>query len=108
MLRDNKGIVFLKAIILILALIGAWFVYTSYRQDRLKDNMSVVLEDYKSLVMSVLNNPGDRAKVENLFAEMAGGNDPEGSLNQIQAILNQYGGTENIQEELERLKSRFH
>jgi len=44
---NHRGLLHIGTIIFILPLIGAWFVYKSYKENRLQENLSMVLEDYK-------------------------------------------------------------
>jgi hypothetical protein len=64
---NHRGVLHIGTIIFILALIGAWFVYKSYKENRLQENLSMVLEDYKELLLSKIKDPEDRAKLEQSF-----------------------------------------
>lgn len=41
----------LRMIVLLLALIGGWFLYHSYQQHQLRENMGVVIKDYSHLAI---------------------------------------------------------
>jgi uncharacterized protein YneF (UPF0154 family) len=93
-------------IVFIFALIGVWFTYKSYHENKLKDNLSVVINDYKDLVLTVVKDPNQKQQVEQLFSKIqanAGGN-ANSYIEQIKSIAMQYGNSAEIQKQLERLK----
>jgi len=64
---NHRGFLHIGTIIIILALIGAWFVYRSYKENRLQENLSMVLDDYKELLLSKIKDPEDRERLEQSF-----------------------------------------
>lgn len=86
-LTNNRGIFHLHLLTLsffFLSLVGAWHLYSSYKQNRLGSEMTNMLNDYKGLTMQAITNAPDRAKVERNLDEVkqilnktkaAGGND---------------------------------
>jgi hypothetical protein len=75
---NRKGVIHFSAIILILMLIGVWYVFQSYRERRLVENMHTVYQDYKKWTMSVVKEVKDREAVEHAF-------------NVIEGIVSKYG-----------------
>ena len=71
-ITNRKGVIHFSAIILILALIGAWYVYRSYQERRLTENMHTVYQDYKEWTLRVVSEVRDREKVERAFNEIEG------------------------------------
>ena len=57
----------LTILFFILVLIGGWFVYHSYTEQRLTENLLVILNDYQKAVFSVVSDKTDREKVDNAF-----------------------------------------
>ena len=57
-------------LVVVSALIGAWYVYMSYKEQRLKENMSRVLEDYRSAVVRMIPDQKDKEKVRQLFRQI--------------------------------------
>jgi hypothetical protein len=45
--------------------VGAWFVYKSYQEYRLKENLKTVLADYRNFVVSTVEDAGKRDKFIN-------------------------------------------
>jgi len=60
-----------------LALIGAWALYHWYRTETLKENLSLMANDYKRAVMSVVTDPQDREKINQ-------------AMEQIEEVLKKY------------------
>jgi len=58
-----------KAAILMLALVGFWYVVQSYQHDELKENMAKVVSDYSRLAGKV-TNPNERATLNQKFGEI--------------------------------------
>lgn len=71
-LRDQSGFHThtIGILMLIFSLIGAWYIYDSYKKDQLKENMSAVLAGYKGVVESVVSDPRDKEKVDQLFQQI--------------------------------------
>lgn len=61
----KSGSICVSLIVLILVLIGAWFVYKSYQEHRLKENLKIVLADYRKFVVSTVEDAGKRDKFIN-------------------------------------------
>jgi uncharacterized protein YneF (UPF0154 family) len=104
--KNTKGFIHISTIIFILALIGLWFIFRSYQENKLKDNLSVVINDYKDLVLTVVKDPNQKQKVEQLFSKIqanAGGN-ANNYIEQIKSIAMQYGNSAEVQKQLEHLK----
>ena len=78
MLRSNRGYIHLMPIIIIFALIGLWYAYQSYKQQRLVANMSEVFGDYQSQVMQIITDPNDRVRVQR-------------NIDDITSVVSKYG-----------------
>ena len=73
LLVNNRGFFHLHLLTITffsLALVGGWFIYTSYKQNRLSANMTQVLSDYKSFTLQAVTNAPDRAKIEKNLQEI--------------------------------------
>ena len=73
LLMDNRGFFHLHLLSLIfffLAMVGGWHIYTSYKQNRLGENMTMVLDDYKNLATQAITNAPDRQKLERNLQEI--------------------------------------
>lgn len=57
-------------VILVLALIGGWFVVRSYQEKRLEQNMSVVFSDYKEWTLSIVRDEEDKQRLRRAFSEI--------------------------------------
>ena len=58
---DERGathIIFLM--VLILALFGAWFLYSSHQQNRLRANVMEAVNGYRQIIESAIRDPQDR------------------------------------------------
>lgn len=55
-IRTQKGFfhIHLSCILLVFALIGGWYVYKSYKENRLKENMQAIVNDYQPIVQKVI------------------------------------------------------
>ncbi|GER94868.1 hypothetical protein A45J_2675 [hot springs metagenome] len=106
MLQNTKGSIHISTIIFIFALIGLWFIYRSYQENKLKDNLSVVINDYKSIVLAVIKDPKQKQQVEQLFSKIQANADGNANIyiEQIKRIAMQYGNSAEIQKQLEHLK----
>ena len=71
---NQKGIAhpFLALVMALFILIGVWYVYKSYEQKRLKENLSQVYSDYRTWALTVVKDAKDRERVEGLFREIDG------------------------------------
>ncbi|MCL4492594.1 MAG: tetratricopeptide repeat protein [Nitrospirae bacterium] len=70
-LKGQRGhIHIIGPLVIILVLIGGWYVWKSYKEEKLKENMSVVMEDCKNAVVSVVSDEKDKEKVEQLFQQI--------------------------------------
>jgi predicted negative regulator of RcsB-dependent stress response len=63
--NQNSGSICISLIVFILILIGAWFVYKSYQEHRLKENLRIILADYRNFVVSTVEDAGKRDKFIN-------------------------------------------
>lgn len=73
LIHNNKGffhIHMLSIAILVLCLIGAWYVWQSYKQDQLKENLLEILNDYKSTAKQVIKSDEDKQKAEQAFDQL--------------------------------------
>jgi hypothetical protein len=59
---NQKGIAppFLALVVALFILIGVWYVYKSYEQKRLKENLSQVYFDYRTWALTVVKDAKDR------------------------------------------------
>lgn len=65
---SGKGSIHIIAVfVLLLALIGIWYVVTSIQQHMFAQNMQRVLTDYKGWAMSVVKNPAERKELQRSF-----------------------------------------
>ena len=64
--------------IIIFALIGLWYAYQSYQQQRLVANMSEIFGDYQAQVMRVITDPNDRVRVQH-------------NMDDITSVVSKYG-----------------
>lgn len=74
LLNDNRGFFHLHLLSLsffFLAMVGAWHLYTSYKQNHLSADMTLMLNDYKNLTAQAITNAPDRQKVERNFQEIS-------------------------------------
>lgn len=110
MLRNTKGFVHIGAVIFIFALIGLWFTYRSYQENKLKDNLSFVLNDYKTLIISVVKDPAQRQEIEQLFVKIPNSSvkDIDSYIEQVKNIVGQYRNSADIQQKLEHLRETLH
>jgi hypothetical protein len=71
---NQKGIAppFLALVVALFILIGVWYVYKSYEQKRLKENLSQVYFDYRTWALTVVKDAKDRERVEGLFRGIDG------------------------------------
>lgn len=72
-MTNNRGFFHLHLLSLsffFLAMVGAWNIYTSYKQNRLSENMTSMMNDYKSLTLQAVKNAPDRLKVEKNIQEI--------------------------------------
>jgi hypothetical protein len=69
-LNQNSGSICIGLIVFILALIGAWFVYKSCQEHRLKENLKIILNDYKKLVVSAVKDEDKRDKLNNTIDDL--------------------------------------
>jgi amino acid permease len=70
---NQRGIAhpFLALIMALFILIGLWYIYKSYEQKWLKENLSQVYSDYRTWALTVVKDAKDRERVEGLFREIA-------------------------------------
>lgn len=59
----------LKLVVYGLALVGCWYLFQSYQQHQLKENMGVVLRDYSTLAGKI-TNPSERAQLTEKLGEV--------------------------------------
>jgi hypothetical protein len=71
---NQKGIahLFLTLVTALFILIGVWYIYKSYEQKWLKENLSQVYSDYRTWALTVVKDAKDRERVEGLFREIDG------------------------------------
>ena len=71
---NQKGIdhPFLAIVMALFILIGVWYVYKSYEQKRLNENLSQVYSDYRTWALTVVKDAKDRERVKGLFREIDG------------------------------------
>ena len=69
---NQKGVAhpFLALVMALFVLVGAWYVYKSYEQKQVKENLNTLYTDYKTWALSVVNDNRDRERVEILFKEI--------------------------------------
>jgi len=69
---NQKGVAhpFLALVMALFVLVGAWYVYKSYEQKQIKENLSQVCSDYRTRALTVVNDNRDRERVEILFKEI--------------------------------------
>ena len=73
LIDNNRGFLHLHLLSIgffFLALVGAWHIYTSYKNHQLSDNITMILNDYKNLTMQAITSVPDRQKVENNMQEI--------------------------------------
>ena len=71
MLHSERGYIHILGVILfLLALVGAWYVWKSSQQGKLRDNMVVVVEDYRKLADKAVKDDNDREKMDKAFKEI--------------------------------------
>jgi len=54
-----------------LAMVGAWHIYSSLKQNRLSSEMSTMLNDYSILTKQAITNSPDRQKIERNLQEIS-------------------------------------
>lgn len=71
---NQKGVAhpFLSLVMAFFVLIGVWYVYKIYEQKQLKENLSWVYSDYRTLALTVVKDAKERERVEGLFREIDG------------------------------------
>lgn len=70
MINMRGDINIIGIVILVLALIGGWFVVRSYQEKRLEQNMSVVFSDYKEWTLSIVRDEEDKQRLRRAFSEI--------------------------------------
>lgn len=71
--NNNRGFFHLHLLSIgffFLAMYGAWNIYNSYKQNKLSENMTMMMNDYKNLTMQAVTNTPDRQKVERNLQEI--------------------------------------
>ncbi|HAK87628.1 MAG: hypothetical protein A2X55_08895 [Nitrospirae bacterium GWB2_47_37] len=116
MLRNTKGFAHIGAVIFIFALVGSWFVYKSYHEEKLTDNLAVVLFDYKTALRSIVSDPADKVKADNIVSSLMTNTkqftDQEviAKLHQLQMILSSYPAAaelnKNLNEKINAVKQQ--
>lgn len=70
-MRNRSGLIHYPHIILpTLALIGCWFLYKSYTNNRLGQDLNEMIGDASSLASKVVSSPQDRALIDQKFSEI--------------------------------------
>ena len=71
---NHKGVAhpFLALVMAVFVLIGVWYVYKSYEQKQIKENLSQVYSDYRTWELTVVKDAKDKERVEGLFREIDG------------------------------------
>jgi len=69
-LRNQRGFFHfhINSVIIILAMVGAWYMYNSYRNDRVAENLNVIVQDYKKLAMVLAKDEKTKTQIESLFS----------------------------------------
>lgn len=61
----NKGFLHIGSILVIaLAMVGAWFIYRSYSEGHIKQNLTAIYKDYRGLVRKVVKDPKEQDKAD--------------------------------------------
>lgn len=67
---NKKGGLHIGALIFLLAAIGAWFLYDSYRRGNIESDMSRMLNDVRNAAELVVTDPTDLRVVDENLAEV--------------------------------------
>ena len=61
MLKNERGAVHIVSLLIfVLALFGAWFLYSSYQQKGLQANVTEAVKGYRQVIENAIKNPQDR------------------------------------------------
>jgi predicted negative regulator of RcsB-dependent stress response len=61
MLKNERGALhILSLFVVILALFGAWFLYKSFQEQRLKASVMEAVNGYRQIIESAIRDPWDR------------------------------------------------
>ena len=71
-LLNRKGAthLFLSIIVALFFLIGVWYVYKSYENKQLKENMIEICKDYQRMIDNFVKDEKDKERIKELFSEI--------------------------------------
>jgi len=69
-MKNCRGMIHIGTILIILALIGLWFVIKSYQSGRLVENMGVVLSDYRKVAVGLAKDEKTKEQINLIFEKI--------------------------------------
>ena len=69
-LFDRRGFAHPHIFVPLLALIGCWFMYKSFTQNRLQQDLTEMFADVSNAAGKVVTSPQDRAAIESKIGEI--------------------------------------
>lgn len=68
---NKRGLIHHPHILMpVLALIGCWFLYNSYKNHRLEQDLTEMISDASTVASKVVSSPQDRALIDQKFNEI--------------------------------------
>lgn len=101
-LKNQRGFFHLHLtwIVFIFALIGCWYVYKSYKENKLQENMRAVISDYQPIVKEVITLTKDKQIAQTALEIANGVASGSGGLGEQQ--LNKFSGAIGMIKELQK------
>lgn len=74
---NSRGVAHPHVVVPMLAIIGCWFLWKSYKSNHLTQDFTEMVSDVSVMAGKVVTNPQDRALIDI-------------KMNEVQAIINKY------------------